>query len=186
MSSTSVSVVIPCAPGLTPSLGELERFLESTGLTFEVLVAECDGYGTALRRGVSDAKGSVIIIADPELPYPVRAIGDAVAMVESGTTDVVFASSRADYRGPALLRWLLVPLLPDPSIRLAAFSNTAAKIVAGESKLARSGCELELAFLANKYGFRVEYLVVDTTRKRARELGAIAALKIRMVHRRHA
>ena len=188
MSSTSVSVVIPRAPGFTPSLGELEQFLESTGLTFEILVNDGDEYGAALRRGVSDAKGRVIVIADETLPYPVRAVGDAVAMVESGVTDVVFASSRADYRGPGPLRWLLVPTLPDSAIRLAAFSNTAAKIVAGESKLAGGGCELELAYLANKYGFRVEYLVVDGARaRRADLLGAcIAAMKIRLANRRHA
>ncbi|HEY0371172.1 MAG TPA: bifunctional glycosyltransferase/class I SAM-dependent methyltransferase [Thermoanaerobaculia bacterium] len=187
MSPTSVSVVIPCAPGVTPSLGELERFLESTGLTFEVLVCAGDGYGAALRKGVSDAKGSVIVIADPDLPYPVAAIGDAAAMVESGTTDVVFASSRDEYRGPGLLRWLVVPMLPDSSIRLAAFSNTAAKIIAGESKLADGGCELELAFLANKYGFRVEYLVVPTARaRRTYEYGVATAFRIRMANRRHA
>jgi SAM-dependent methyltransferase len=187
MSSTSVSVVIPCSPGFTPCLGELQQFLESTGLTFEVLIPEDDRYGVALRAGVSDAKGSVIVIADPALPFPVRAIGDAVAMVESGVTDVVFASTRADYRGPGLLRWLLVPILPDPAIRMAAFSNTAAKIVAGESKLAGGGCELEVAFLANKYGFRVEYLVVDGARaRRGRGYGVVAAVKIRLANRRHA
>src|SRR3712207_4072185 len=119
MSSTSVSVVIPRRPGFTPSVGELERFLENTGLTFEILMPEGEELGAALRRGVSDAKGSVIVLADPALPYPVRAVGDAVAMVESGTTDVVFAATHADYRGPRLLRWLLVPLLPDSSIQLA-------------------------------------------------------------------
>jgi len=187
MSSTSVSVVIPRGPGFTPCLDELERFLESTGLTFEVIVAEAGEYGVALRKGVSDAKGSVIVIADPALPYPVRAIGDAVAMVESGVTDVVFASSRADYRGPGLLRWMLVPILPDPAIRLTAFSNVAAKVVAGESKLISRGCEIELAFLANKYGFRVEYLVVDGARASiSRRFGVVDAMKIRMANRRHA
>jgi hypothetical protein len=89
----------------------------------------------ALRKGVSDAEAASSSSPITLPPYPMRAIGDAVAMVESGVTDVVFASSRADYRGSGLLRWLLVPMLPDPAIRLAAFSNVAAKIVAGESRL---------------------------------------------------
>ena len=190
MSSTNVSVVVPHRPGFSPRLGELEQFLESTGLTFEVLPAEGNEYGPALRRGVSDAKGSVIVIADPALPYPVRALGDAIAMVESGMTDVVFASTRSDYRGPGLVRWLLVPMLPDSSIQLAAFSNTAAKIVVGESRLTDGGCELELAFLANKYGFRVEHLVVDPRSRQIRTFGALGgvvpAIRIRMANRRHA
>jgi SAM-dependent methyltransferase len=190
MSSTSVSVVIPHRPGLTPRPGELERFLESTGLTYEVIASEANDFGAALRKGVSDAKGSVIVIADPSLPYPLDAIGDAIVMVESGTTDVVFASTETEHRGPGLLRWLLVPMLPDPAIQLAAFSNTAAKIAIGESKIADGGCELELAFLANKYGFRVEYLVVEAPRKRLRKFGALGglvpAIRIRMANRRHA
>jgi SAM-dependent methyltransferase len=189
MTSTSVSVVVPRRPGVSSAAGVLEAYLESTGLTFEVLAPEGEELGPALRRGVSDAKGRVIVIADPELPYPVSAIGDAVAMVESGTSDVVFASTGAASEAPRLVRWLLVPLLPDRTIQLAAFSNTAAKIVVGESRLSDGGCELELAFLANKYGFRVEHLVVHAP-ERPRSFGPcggiVPALKIRVANRRHA
>jgi SAM-dependent methyltransferase len=191
MTSTSVSVVIPRGKGSTPSVGEIGRYLETTGLTFEVLVPEEEPYGAALRRGVSEARGRVIVVADAELLYPVSALGDAVAMVESGATDVVFGSRRDDYRGTFLLRWLLVPELPDRSIRLAAFSSAAAKTIAGESRLADGACELELAFLANKYGFRVEHLVVHSgPERRAMSFGAMravtGALAIRMANRRHA
>jgi len=189
MTSTSVSVVVPRRPGVSLSLGPLEKYLESTGLTFEILTPEGEDFGPAVRRGVSDAKGRVIVVADPAPSYPVRAIGDAVAMVEAGTCEVVFASTRTDYRGPRVLRWLLVPILPDRTIQLAAFSNTAAKIVVGESRLTDGGCELELAFLANKYGFRVEHLVVHAEEHR-RSFGScggiVPALKVRIANRRHA
>ncbi|HYC92862.1 MAG TPA: class I SAM-dependent methyltransferase [Thermoanaerobaculia bacterium] len=189
MTSTSVSVVVPRRPGVSPALGALERYLESTGLTFELLAPEGEELGPALRRGVSDAKGRVIVMADPALPYPAAAIGDAVAMVESGTCEVVFASTRTEYDGPRSLRWLLVPILPDRTIQLAAFSNTAAKIVVGESRLCDGGCELELAFLANKYGFRIEHLVVHAE-EHPRSFGpcggVLPALKIRLANRRHA
>jgi SAM-dependent methyltransferase len=191
MRSASVSVVAPHRPGFAPSLGAVERYLETTGLTFEVVASEAEEYGSALRRGISEAKGRVIVVVDPALPYPPRAIGDAVAMVESGVTDIVFASTLADDRGPLLVRWLLVPELPDRTLRLAAFTNAAAKTIAAESRLLDGACELELAFLANKYGFRVEHLVVDSTqgpRKPAfTAIRAItAAVAIRMANRRHA
>jgi SAM-dependent methyltransferase len=189
MTSTSVSVVLPRRPGITPDLAALEGYLERTGLTFEIVSPEGEQLGPLLRKGVSEAKGRVIVVVDPQLPYPMTAIGDAVAMVEAGTCEVVFASTRADYRAPRVLRWLLVPILPDRTIQLAAFSNTAAKIVVGESRLSDRGCELELAFLANKYGFRIEHLVVHAT-EQARSFGAaggtIAALKIRIANRKHA
>lgn len=196
MSSTSVSVVVPLhGAGLTEAAADatkaIEKYLETTGFTFEILTRPADTLGASLRRGVSDAKGGAIVIVDAELPYPVSAIGDAVAMVESGATDVVFASARADPRAGALVRWMLVPILPDRAIRLAAFSSAAAKIVVGESRLHDNGCELEFAFLANKYGFRVEHLVVrPSSRLRARSFGALggvrAALSIRLANRRNA
>jgi SAM-dependent methyltransferase len=189
MTSTSVSVVVPRRPGVRPAAGALERYLESTGLTFELLAPEAEELGPALRRGVSDARGRVIVVVDPSLPYPVSAIGDAVAMIESGTSDVVFASTRGDFDGPRALRWLLVPVLPDRTIQLSAFSNTAAKIVVGETRLSDGGCELEVAFLANKYGFRIEHLVVhaqEHPRSFGPCAGVIPALKIRAANRRHA
>lgn len=190
MSSTSVSVVVPLrAAGAANAVAPIERYLETTGFTFEVLAPAGEQYAVALRRGVADAKGSVIVIVDPELPYPVSAIGDAVAMVESGATDVVFASTRPDFQGPAALRWLLVPILPDAAIQLTAFSSTAAKVVAGESRLLDHHCQLEIAFLANKYGFRIERLVVSpSSRKRAFALldSIPAAIAVRMANRRNA
>jgi len=187
MSATSVTVVVP--RGGASAAAAIERYLETTGFTFEVLVPAGEHYASALRRGVSDAKGGVIVIVDPELPYPVSAIGDAVAMIESGTTDIVFASTRADYQAARVLRWLLVPILPDPSICLSAFSSSAAKVVVGESRLDDRRCELEVAFLANKYGFRIERLVVQSTSRRP-SFGAIdsipAAISVRIANRRNA
>ncbi|HEX2121336.1 MAG TPA: class I SAM-dependent methyltransferase, partial [Thermoanaerobaculia bacterium] len=185
MSATSVSVVVPLSGAAFPREA-IERYLETTGFTFEVLAPDGAEYGPALRRGVSDAKGTVIVVIDPELPYPVSAIGDAVAMVESAATDVVFASTRVDHRAPALLRWLLVPLLPDDRVQLAAFSSSAAKTVVGATRLDDRGCELEIAYLANKYGFRVEHLAVHCPARRRSLGGLAAAMKIRMGNRRHA
>jgi SAM-dependent methyltransferase len=102
----------------------------------------------------------------------------------------MFASTRADYKGPALVRWMLVPILPDRTIHLTAFSSSAAKIILAESRLADRGCELEIAFLANKYGFRVEHLVVTGGSVRSRSFGAlggiIAAMSIRWANRQNA
>lgn len=163
MSSTSVSVVLAMREeGRTRAAKEsIERFLDTAGFTHEVLTVADDELGPALRRGVSDAKGSIVVLADPDLPYPVSAIGDAVAMVDSGATDIVFGAGRPHRTAGAFVRWMLVPRLPDRAVLLAAFSSAAAKITAGESRLDDGGCELEIAFLANKYGFRVEHLVVD-------------------------
>src|SRR5688572_27193440 len=136
MSSTSVSVVVPQrGTGFDPA--PIERYLETTGLTFEIV------------GRVSDARGAVIVLIDEDYPYPVSAIGDAVAMIESGQTDVVFGTTH-DFRDRAILQWLLVPILPDAHIRFKAFTNVAGKLIHSESRV-NDEVGLEIAFLANKY-----------------------------------
>jgi 2-polyprenyl-3-methyl-5-hydroxy-6-metoxy-1,4-benzoquinol methylase len=191
MSSTSVSVVLPALgeESSEPARQAVSAYLETTGLGFEVICARGEDFGAALRRGVSEARGEIIVVVDPALPYGVGAIGDAVAMIESGSTDIVFGTTRRPEAVSAAVRWLLVPRLPERTIRLAAFSSVAAKITVSESRLRGNGCELEIGFLANKYGFRVETLVVDA-KPASRSFGAlggvVAAIAIRIANRRNA
>ena len=83
MSSTSVSILVPLAgpaPELPSTLETIERYLQATGFAFDIRVLDRRdgaGYGAMIRRGAADAGGSVVIIVDPDLPYPVSAIGDA-------------------------------------------------------------------------------------------------------------
>lgn len=199
MSATSVSVLLPLAGSrgeLAPILDTLGRYLESTGFDFEILPLRPHGEertGAMLRRGIGEARGSVVAVVDPDLPYPVSAIGDAVALIESGASEVVFATSRRDDSDDPrhlLLRWFLVPILPDPSIQLKAFSAAAARLVIGETKRSGGACDLEMAFLANKYGFRVERLHVEPAGPVRRHpsfgglSGILPAFAIRMTNRR--
>jgi len=162
MSSTSVSILVPLmgpAPELPATLEAIEQYLHGTGLEFDVRVLDSrdgDDYGARIRRGASEAKGSVVVIVDPRLAYPVSAIGDAVALIESGSAEVVFGNVASARYAP--LRWLLVPILPDPALHLKAFSANAARLLIGESTLSSAGYDLEIAYLANKYGFRIESL----------------------------
>jgi len=194
---TAVSVLLPLEGSggeRPPIVADIERYLSSTGFEFEVLaliLEPGESYGSLLRRGVSEAKGSAVVVVDPDLPYSVGAIGDAVAMIQSGVTDVVFAATGGDEASAlrhALLRQFLVPILSDPSIHLKAFTSTAAKLIAGETKLADGTVDLELAFLANKYGFRVERLAVQLEKPPSRRPafggGSVAAVvRIRLINR---
>src|SRR5262249_54085442 len=102
-----------------------------------------------------------------------NAIGDAVALIESGSAEVVFGNF-APWQC-ALLRWSLVSLLPDPRVRLKAFSSDAARLLVGESKMTDGGFDLEIAYLANKYGFPVESFRVSGHAKPS--FGAITGLR---------
>ena len=181
MSSTSVSVLVPLprrGTDAAATIAAIEQYLQTTGFAFRVLPVEHD-----LRRVVADLPEGIVIIVDAGLPYGVRAIGDAVAMIESGT-EVVFGS-RPGFSTSALLRWLLVPELPDPAVELKALSADAASLLFREAKLDGPNGDLEIAYLANKYGFRVEHLIVDTPMKSvARSGGIAAAMRIRLTDRR--
>src|SRR5437763_9222520 len=113
MSAPSVSVLLPLdasAGDPQPACDGIARFLRSTGFEFEVVPLvprDSEEYGALLRRGIAEARGDTLVIADVDLPYSVRAIGDAIAMIQSGTTDVVFATTSGDDAHSALIRWLL-------------------------------------------------------------------------------
>jgi len=193
MSSTSVSILIPLTRNvseLPSTLESVEQYLQTTGFDFDVRVLDSrdgEGYGGMLRRGAAEARGSVLVIIDPELPYPVSAIGDAVALIESESSDVVLAARNSQYNHNTLLQWILVPILPDPHLFLKAFSSHSARLLLGESKLSGGGIDLEVAYLANKYGFRIESLRVDADVRTAPSFGTmgglISAMKIRMTDR---
>lgn len=193
MSSTSVSVLMPVTEPLEveSTLDTVRTYLTSTGFEFEVLPIEQragEGLGTLLRRAAAEASGATLVIVDADLPYRVEAIGDAVALIQSGATDIVFGSTAVPPSRHRLLRWL-VGVVPDPAIRLKAFSRDAARLVIDETKIDGDGCDLEMAFLANKYGFRVETLHVELPRgSRSSSMFSLSslytALRVRMTNRR--
>lgn len=192
--SSAVTLLVPLAGQsleLPTTLETVEQYLQGTGFAFSVRVLDSrdgDGWGAMIRRGVAEAQDSTIVVIDPALPYPVGAIGDALAMIDSGSTDVVFAARAGSESQQWLVRKLLVDIVPDPTVPLRAYSWDAARLLFAESKLNGGGCDLELAYLANKYGFRVEMLHVDAERVRPVYDGAAAlrsVLSIRMTDRKN-
>lgn len=193
MSSASVAVLIPLAKRsveLPSTIEAVETYLQSTGFAFVVRVVDCSEatYGAALRKMVAELPDRLIVILDASLPYPVAAIGDAIALIESGAAEVVFAQRRSATPFP-LVDWLLVPELPDTALYFKAFDADVARLLFAESKLGGSGCDLEVAYLANKYGFRVENLSVDVERSERTPIGwggaMLAAVAVRMNDRRN-
>ncbi len=194
MSATSVSIIVPLigtSAELPSTLETIERYLHSTGFAFEIRVVDRRdgaGYGAIVRRGMAEAGGSIVIVVDHDLPYPVSAIGDAITLIESGAAEVVFAR-REGCRDSVMLRSLLVSILPDPSLQLTAFAADAARLLSAESHLSGGGAALETAFLANKYGFRVELLTIHGAEHASRSFAfwpsVASALAIRMTDRRN-
>lgn len=160
MASRSVSVIVRgSASSIEADRDEqrLAEFLRSTGFAFELVHAVADERGEGLRQAVCDAHGSVMVIAEGGAGLTPRTLGDLIATVESKAADIVFVNERP--RGSmscAILRRLLAPLLPGSRVIARGFSGPAASLAVAESQLGGEGLDLEVAFLASKYGLRVE------------------------------
>lgn len=187
MDAPGVSVLIAQrSQGAAAAASEkIAAYLQSAGLTHEISVLEGD-YATALRRGVGDARGTVVVIIDAESAPPLASIGDVIATIGAGAADVIFGISDAHAVPGPLCEWLLVSHLPDARCVFKAFSSAAAKLLCGETKLAGGVIDIEIAYLANKYGFRTEHVAAGPTAVPARwsAIGAVvAAFRIRFTDR---
>ncbi|MGA7615627.1 MAG: glycosyltransferase [Thermoanaerobaculia bacterium] len=191
------------------TLAELTRYLRGTGLSYEVLVVDDgstddtaarveelsatdaslrllrlkrnSGKGAAVRRGVQEARGETIGFIDADLPYQLQNLGDAVTMVQSGTTDIAIGGrdldeSQADPSYPWLrkamgrsfslvVRTFLTPGIPDTQCGLKIFTAAAAKVLFAESRINGFGFDFEVLFLARKFGFRIERIPVSMSHR---------------------
>jgi dolichyl-phosphate beta-glucosyltransferase len=220
MEPPTVSIVIPAfneEADITITLETIGKFLESTGLSHEIVVVDDGstdgtaarvtafaagkasvrlistgrnaGKGAAVRRGVLDARGHCIAFIDADLPYSTANLGEAIALVQSGATDLAIGArdlreSGTDRSYPlfrriagrsfsVVVRNLLVPDIPDTQCGLKAFSSSAAKVLFGESRLDGFGFDFEIVYLARKYGFRIERIPVTMTHRHASKVRLI-------------
>jgi glycosyltransferase involved in cell wall biosynthesis len=135
----TVTVVLPClneASSIRECVREAREGLARASLTGEVLVVdngstdgsaelaaqagarvvgeERRGYGSALRRGINEARGAITVMADADCTYDLSSLGELVAPIADGRADVILGS-RLDglNRGtmPVLHRLVGTPLI---------------------------------------------------------------------------
>lgn len=200
------------AEAIGETLSAVSSYFAATGLPYEILVVDDgstddtpsivtafsssqdpfvrlirslrnEGKGGAVRRGVQEARGEVVAFIDADLPYRAQNLGDAIALVQSGATDIAIGArdlraSQTDESYPVLRRFmgrtfslfvraLLVRGIADTQCGLKAFSRNAAKLLFAESKLNSFGFDFEVLFLARKYGFRIDRLPVAMSHRHA-------------------
>lgn len=204
--------------GVGETLDALSNWLRSTGLGWEVLVVDDgstdrtsevvraastrepriqlftlpanEGKGAAVRRGVLESRGEVVVFLDADLPYELANVEQVVAQVKSGATDIAIGGRdlpgsdldrsyplRRRFLGRAfsgIVRALLVPDIPDTQCGLKAFSAAAAQILFSESKLKGFGFDFEVLFLARKYGFRIERVPVGMSHRHESKVRLLA------------
>ncbi len=114
---SSVTVILPClneASSVAACIEEARRGLEKAGLDGEVLVIDngsvdgsarlagdagarvvrepIPGYGAALRRGIDEAHGSMVVMADADGTYDLSRLGELTAPILNDEADLVLGA----------------------------------------------------------------------------------------------
>ncbi len=143
------------------------------------------GKGVASRFGALRSTGEIVFLCDADLSMPPENLARFVAAMKH--TDIVAGSREAPgatrYNEPsyrhlmgrvfnALVRLLAVPGVEDTQCGFKAFSRQAADELFDRQMITGFGFDVELLYLARKYGYRISELGIewhfnDDTRVRA-------------------
>ncbi|MBI2215420.1 MAG: glycosyltransferase [Acidobacteria bacterium] len=159
--------------GSTDGTAAIVETLAARDPSLRLLVSEANaGKGSATRRGVLEARGATIAFVDADFPYETQSLGDAVALVQSGVAEIAIGSrtARSEPGDPSysLSRSVIGRLMSlavrsffvrrgiyDVQCGLKAFDASAAAVLFGDSRLSGFAFDVEILYLADKYGYRI-------------------------------
>jgi dolichyl-phosphate beta-glucosyltransferase len=132
------------------------------------------GKGLASKDGALRSRGEVVFLCDADLSMPPEELAGFLTALESA--DVVAGSREAPgahrYDEPwyrhvigrvfnYLVRLLAVPGIQDTQCGFKAFRRNVARHLFGKQMLVGFGFDVELLFLARKFGYAIEELPID-------------------------
>jgi dolichyl-phosphate beta-glucosyltransferase len=132
------------------------------------------GKGLAVRAGAIRSWGEVVFICDADLSMPPETLARFTHAIE--TADVVVGSREAPgarrFHEPArrhvmgrvfnfLVRSLAVPGIADTQAGFKAFRREAADHLFGQQFVTGWGFDVELLYLARKFGYRISEIPID-------------------------
>lgn len=147
------------------------------------------GKGGAVKYGVEHAVGEIILFTDADLPYAPENIKKAVELFEQKPYDLILGNRQSAENGQKypwyrsvmshcfsiLVDFILHLHVPDSQCGFKCFRREAAKKIFAASTLTGWGFDVELIFLAQKYGFQMGRLPVKLYHENSDS-------KIRIVH----
>lgn len=203
MTAPLVSVVVPAYNEdnrLGRTLERITSYFRSRSIAFEVIVVsdgstdetasvaraggaavklvelpDNRGKGAAVRTGVLESRGQLVLFTDADLSTPIEQWVPVHEKLDEGFDVVVgsraLADSRIEVRQPwyrermgKTFNWILRRVLPleleDTQCGFKLFESTAAKRLFGASRIDGFAFDAEILFLAKRFGYRVGELPV--------------------------
>jgi dolichyl-phosphate beta-glucosyltransferase len=166
------------------------------------------GKGAAVRRGMLEAKGKIRIFTDADFSTPVKEVEKIIPLIDSGEYDVVIGSRAVE--GRALVKkhqpWyremmgrfynILVQTfvfrgIKDTQCGFKGFSDHAAQILFSKQQVNGFSFDVELLYLARRYGYRIREIAIEWYNDERSTVGALSdsarmfweLLRIRNLHK---
>lgn len=204
MNSKFISIIIPAyneESRLSASIEKIIEFVEINNINAEIIIVDDGskdntvsaakefgdkvrvleqpqnmGKGAAVRRGMLESSGEILLFTDADLSTPIYEIKKVLAQFESGTE--IFVGSRAldnsmikkhqpKYRElmgktfNVFVQLIVFKGIKDTQCGFKAFTNQAAKKIFSIAKLDGFGFDVEVLYIARKLGYKIDEVPVE-------------------------
>jgi dolichyl-phosphate beta-glucosyltransferase len=167
--------VIIVDDGSADNTGQVARELDANGVVRVLRQEPNQGKGAAIRRGMLEAAGQVILFSDADFSSPITEATKLTRAIEQGAA-VAFGSralpdSSLEMRQPwfremtgrafnLIVRLLLLPGVQDTQCGFKAFTQDAARAIFSRQKLDGFAFDVEVLILARGLGFTIQEIPV--------------------------
>jgi dolichyl-phosphate beta-glucosyltransferase len=166
------------------------------------------GKGAAVRRGMLESTGDIRIFTDADFSTPVAEVGKVIPLIASGEYDVVIGSRAIEGRQlvkkhqpwyremmgrfyNVLVQAFVFRGIPDTQCGFKGFSAEAAEQLFSKQKVTGFSFDVEILFLATRYGYRVRQIAIEWYNDERSTVGAVTdsarmfweLLRIRKLHK---
>lgn len=166
-----------------------------------------DGKGAAVQKGMLEAAGAIVIFTDADLSTPIYEVEKVIAGIEKEGFDVVVGSRALEGRQLVKVHqpWyrelmgrffnVLVQLfvfkgIKDTQCGFKGFTRDAAQKLFGAQKIMGFSFDVEILYLAKKFGYKVKEVAVEWYNDERTTVGALSdstkmflqILQIRKLH----
>jgi dolichyl-phosphate beta-glucosyltransferase len=148
------------------------------------------GKGAAVAKGMLEAKGDVRIFTDADFSTPVAEVRKVIPLIVSGEYDVVIGSRALEGRAlvkkhqpwyremmgrfyNVLVQALVFRGIPDTQCGFKGFSAEAAERLFSKARVTGFSFDVEILFLAKRYGYRVKQIAIEWYNDERSTVGAV-------------